>query len=107
MAPSGGMGAVIGVGMRMIAVWRIHHPQHRRFAGPEKTPQEDRCKAQDQVVEPGRVIPADRRFDDQRMMLFGNETQRAEHGLDAEPPIGACPQTSCHEKLSPKPGRPA
>jgi hypothetical protein len=62
--------------------WLIHHPQHFRPPGFQKTPHQQRRQKEECDVEPSRIIPSDVRLYDLRRMLLRHQTGKPEDQLD-------------------------
>lgn len=56
----------------------IHHPQHWDAARPDEALDEIRCEHEEGGVEPCRVIPGNRRFDNKRIALLGYQSEGGE-----------------------------
>ncbi len=66
----------MGVVMRFIATCRfVHHPQHLYAAGRDEPPYQKGREEKKPDIEPCRVVPRDRCFDDAGLTLVGNETK--------------------------------
>ena len=62
--------------MRLIAACRpVHHPQHVDAAGRDEPPHQKSREEKKSNIEPRRVVPRNRCFDDAGLTLVGNETK--------------------------------
>ncbi len=53
----------------------VHHPQHLDAAGRDEPPYQKDCEKKKPDIEPCRVVPRNRCFDDAGLTLVRNETK--------------------------------